>query len=134
MGRGLAREELEEEHAEAVDVGLLGDLVWVGDLRSPVAGHAGRGGEGADEGREAVVGDAGRVRFGEEDIGGLDVAVGVGGGGPGRVDVGDAAGGGEGNVQTGLPVERGPAGASVAWSEGHKVNDEKKIERLPDVK
>lgn len=79
MRRGLARQQFQQQHAEAVDVGLLRDPVGVRHLRGPVAGNAVGGRGGAGELGEPEVGDAGLVGSGEEDVRRLDVAVGDGG-------------------------------------------------------
>jgi hypothetical protein len=47
----LPREQLQEQHAEAIDVGLLRHPSDVGDLGRAVAGDPGGGERGADERR-----------------------------------------------------------------------------------
>ena len=85
---GAARRgELHQEHAEGVDVAAVRELARLEVLRVQVprralhlGGHVRRlpGGAGAQAGaeaREAEIGHLGAQRVGEEDVGGLDVAV-----------------------------------------------------------
>ncbi|WVZ73106.1 hypothetical protein U9M48_021454 [Paspalum notatum var. saurae] len=112
--------ELHEEDAEGVDVAAVRELARLEVLRVQVPrralhlrGHV-RGGAGAGAGAEAgeaEVGDLGAERVGEEDVGGLDVAVDDGVVRV-HVEVGDGVRHVDGDVEAGAQVQE-PAAAPV---------------------
>uniref|UniRef100_A0A0A9A2S5 Uncharacterized protein n=1 Tax=Arundo donax TaxID=35708 RepID=A0A0A9A2S5_ARUDO len=104
---GLARQELQQEHAQGVDVGLEREPVRVHHLRRAVPAGASR--RRREEWVEAEVGERGGVGVrAEKHVGGLDVAVHevVRG-----VQVRQPASGGQRGPHARLPVQRRPAGA-----------------------
>lgn len=78
IGREPAGEGLEDEDAEAPDVGLLGDAAGGLVLGGLVGDHVLLRVLLVDHGDEAVVGEEGGEGGVEEDVGGLEVAVGGG--------------------------------------------------------
>lgn len=125
MCGSLASEELKQENAEAVDVGLLGDPAGISDLWGTVAGNAVGGGGGAHKVGQAEVGDTGIIGFGEEDVGGLDVTMGDGGALP--VQVLNAARRAQGNARPCLPVQWCPAPSSVSCVQLNNNNNASKV-------
>lgn len=76
VGREPAGEGLEDQDAEAPDVGGLGGAVVVGgELRRLEGGHVAVGVGGWEERGEGVVGEKGSEVLVEKDVGGFQVAV-----------------------------------------------------------
>lgn len=108
---GLAGEELEEEDAEAVDVGVGSEEAGAGMAGFGGAVEEGGGSRevvvvvvgGKEGGDEAVVGEAGLEVGTKEDVGGLEVA--MDDGRRGLVEVEEAGGDVLGDLQARCPVE-----------------------------
>ncbi|GER26222.1 Na+/Pi-cotransporter [Striga asiatica] len=98
----LTRQQLQQQHTEAVHVSTLAHFARVRHLWGPVARHPVGECCWARELGQPEVGDTGLVGFCEENVGGLDVA--VGDCGPARVDVGHATGGPKGDGCSGFPI------------------------------
>lgn len=105
LGGELTGEDLEDDDAEAVDVGLVGDALVLEEVGGLEGEHGLDGVGGVHEGLEGVVAEDRVVVVGQEDVAGLEVAVGEVVGGEFRVEETKTPGDSLDYLQTGWPVQ-----------------------------